>query len=47
MSVDETTIYELMRCINDLKSELKKLQEELKDTRKAINENTFELLKKN
>jgi len=47
MSVDETVIYELMACINQLKAEIKKLEEELKDTRKAINENTFELLKSN
>jgi hypothetical protein len=47
MPVEETVIYELMTCVNQLKEEIKNLKEELKEHKKALNENTFELLKSN
>jgi len=40
MSLDETVIYQLMECINDLKREIVKLQGEMVELRKKVVANT-------
>lgn len=45
--MDETVIYQLITCINELKAQIKKLSEDLQRNSTALDANTFELLKSN
>ena len=40
MSLDETVIYQLMECINELKREIIKLQGEIVELRRKVVANT-------
>lgn len=47
MNIDDTTIHQLMSTINELKKEIERLREQMKDLAKDVRANTFELSKNN